>query len=130
MLKRLLNLIPSNDFESMFDSLLEGLDFEAKGLDFENHLFVNHYFNEMTSFILNDGVYKMSVHVGSGVKEDNVEINLNKQNVLSINVDWSSDKAQTRIKMRQVLPNDADPDTIEANIIDDTLVITVNQIKK
>lgn len=120
-LENLFGLIESKDFEDSFSSL------------FKNLMIAEHPLNLMTnvsSFVLKDGHYELSMNVDKDATEKNVDINLDKNNVLSINYHVKTDNSEQMVKIKETLPVDANADTIDATIQNGKLVVTADLIEK
>lgn len=121
MLERLFNLIQSDAFENELASMLDkfnSFDVLSKPL-----------FNNVSKFTLNNGVYELSMDVEKGANANNVEINLDKKNILSVKYEMKTETSERMVNVKETLPFDADSDTIDAKIKDGKLIVTVNQKK-
>lgn len=120
-LENLFGLIESKDFEDSFSSL------------FKNLVITEHPFNlktNVSSFVLKDDHYELSMNVDKDATEKNVDINLDKNNVLSINYHVKTDNSEQMVKIKETLPVDANADTIDATIQNGKLVVTADLIEK
>jgi len=98
-----------------------GFDFETSGLLGDLNL------KGTESFVLKDGVYEFSMDVDKNANADNVNIDLNKNNVLKIKYSTKTSCSERIFMVSESLPDDADADTIDAKIVDGKLIVTVNK---
>lgn len=122
MLNDLIKLVQNSDFGFCMPNLGGfGFDFETSGLLGALNL------KGTESFVLKDGVYEFSMDVDKNANADNVNIDLNKNNVLKIKYSTKTSYAERIVMVSESLPDDADADTIDAKIVDGKLIVTVNK---
>jgi len=120
MLERLFNLLQSKSFEDEMASMFDNVKLIAPFWGVST-------FNNVSNFALKDGVYELSMDVDDNATADNVEINLDKKNVLSIKYSVKTVSSERMVSVRESLPEDCDSDTLDASIKNGKLVVTVNQ---
>ena len=120
MLNDLMKLVQNCDFGFCMP-ILGGFDFETSRLLDAFNL------KGTESFVLKDGVYEFSMDVDKNANADNVNIDLNKNNVLKIKYSTKTSCSERIFMVSESLPDDADADTIDAKIVDGKLIVTVNK---
>ena len=106
-------------FINKMASLVNNFDFENAYLSFPK---IDTY--ENSSFNLNDGVYSMSIDIDKNANADNVKIDLDKKNVLTIKYSNETPTVKTWVKISENVPSDMNLDTLDANIVGNKLIIT------
>lgn len=122
MLPTLFGLMGDNSFINEMASLFSKVDFENEYLSFPKIDVV-----ETSHFKLVDGVYNMSLDIDKNVNADNVKIDLDKNNVLTVRYSYETLKVKSWVKISENVPTDMDLDTLDANIIGNKLIITGNK---
>lgn len=122
MLPTLFGLMGDNSFINEMASLFSKVDFENEFLSFpKDETYENSHFN------LVDGVYSMSIDIDKNVKAEDVKIDLDKKNVLTVQYSSETLMVKTWVKISENVPTDMDLDTLDANIIGNKLIITGNK---
>ena len=122
MLPTLFGLMGDNSFINEMASLFSKVDFENEFLSFpKDETYENSH------FYLVDGVYSMSIDIDKNVKAEDVKIDLDKKNVLTVQYSSETLMVKTWVKISENVPTDMDLDTLDANIIGNKLIITGNK---
>lgn len=122
MLNDLMKLVQNCDFGFCMPTLGGfGFDFDTSGLLDALNL------KGTECFVLKDGVYEFSMGVDKNANADNVNIDLNKNNVLKIKYSTKTSYSERIVMVSESLPDDADADTIDAKIVDGKLIVTVSK---
>jgi len=79
------------------------------------------------SFKTKDDGYEFSMAVGLKATSDNVKIDLDKNNNLSVKYSFKDDNSEHITSIKRTLPKDADLDTLDAEIRHGQLIITVKR---
>ena len=123
MLPTLFSLMGDNSFINEMASLFSKIDFENEFLSFpKDETYENSHFN------LVGGVYSMSIDIDKNVKAEDVKIDLDKKNVLTVQYSSETPMVKTWVKISENVPTDMDLDTLDANIIGSKLIITGNKL--
>lgn len=122
MLPMLLDLLAN-------DSIIDEMAKAFNRFDFENELlsFPEAETYEKSRFNLVEGVYHMSIDIDKNVKAEDVKIDLDKKNVLTVQYSSETPMVKTWVKISENVPTDMDLDTLDANIIGNKLIITGNK---
>lgn len=122
MLPMLLDLLAN-------DSIIDEMAKAFNRFDFENELlsFPKAETYEKSRFNLVEGVYHMSIDIDKNVKAEDVKIDLDKKNVLTVQYSSETPMVKTWVKISENVPTDMDLDTLDANIIGNKLIITGNK---
>jgi hypothetical protein len=123
MLPTLLSLMGDNSFINQMAPLFSKIDFENEFFSFpKNETYEKSHFN------LVGGVYSMSIDIDENVKAEDVKIDLDKKNVLTVQYSSETPMVKTWVKISENVPTDMDLDTLDANIIGNKLIITGNKM--
>lgn len=123
MLPTLLSLMGYNSFINQMAPLFSKIDFENEFFSFpKNETYEKSHFN------LVGGVYSMSIDIDENVKAEDVKIDLDKKNVLTVQYSSETLMVKTWVKISENVPTDMDLDTLDANIIGNKLIITGNKM--
>lgn len=106
----------------LFDDSLWGLDFSNLFGGFGKQLF-----NNASNFVSKNGGYELSMDVDVKSTADNVEINLEKDGLVDIKYHIKNANSEHMVSVKEYLPKNADPDTLDAEIKDGKLIVTVKR---
>lgn len=82
-------------------------------------------FNNASKFIPTSDGYKLSMDVDTNSTADNVEINLEKDGMVDIKYHIKSEHSEHMVNVKEYLPKDANPNTLDAEIVKGKLIVTV-----
>lgn len=75
---------------------------------------------------MNDTEYVLEIPVDEDVTKDNVSVNVENEDVLTIDYAYRTDKSSKAYSFRETLPSDAVPSTLKAKFYNGTLSISVS----
>ena len=116
MLERLFGYFPLTTWENDFSKLFDAFDF-GKPL-----------FNNASNFVSKDGYYELSMDVDVNSTADNVEINLEKDRMVEVKYHIKKENSEHMVSVKEYLPKNADADTLDAEINNGKLIITVKKM--
>ena len=110
--------------DSLFDDY-----FNFWGEDYSNLFdgFGKQLFNNASNFVSKNGGYELSMDVDVKSTADNVEINLEKDGLVDIKYHIKNANSEHMVSVKEYLPKDAEPDTLDAEIKNGKLIVTVKR---
>lgn len=130
MINTLLRLFDNDNFMSRFENALKSLDERLKQELKEISVPMNAEAIFSAVFKDNGDNYELKINLNEGITESDINVEIEDDETVKITAEHKDENSSFKMVTMTTIPDDADADTLTAELVDNKVVINVKKVEK
>lgn len=130
MINTLLRLFDNDNFMSRFENALKSLDERLKQELKEISVPMNAEAIFSAVFKDNGDNYELKINLHEGITESDINVEIEDDETVKITAEHKDENTSFKMVTMTTIPDDADADTLTAELVDNKVVINVKKVEK
>lgn len=130
MINTLLRLFDNDNFMSRFENALKSLDERLKQELKEISVPMNAEAIFSAVFKDNGDNYELKINLHEGITESDINVEIEDDETVKITAEHKDENSSFKMVTMTTIPDDADADTLTAELVDNKVVINVKKVEK